>query len=232
MQNNEKNYSLYVNDLPKELNIDVEEDSTYRLNIASLANIEDEVNIIVNVHDNATFIGAMADFAPNSLRFNLTVNLLGEGSKADWHLATLSSKNVKKTYITSVNHISTHTEALVSNYGIATEESKIVFTGISAVKENAIKTNTRQEAKIIVFDQNASGLASPDLEISNNDVIASHAAVVRKLNEEHLFYLESRGLSENEAKRLIALGYLKPVEDYFTDKETIGIIDSIIEGGI
>ena len=57
-------------------------------------------------------------------------------------------------------------------------------------------------------------------------------SVVGRLNEEHLFYLESRGLSEEEAKRLIALGYLKPIENYYTDKETVQKIDSIIEGGI
>ncbi|HBN00459.1 MAG TPA: Fe-S cluster assembly protein SufD, partial [Firmicutes bacterium] len=84
----------------------------------------------------------------------------------------------------------------------------------------------------IVFDPDADGLASPILKISDNDVLASHAAVVGRLNEEHLFYLESRGLSEEEAKRLIALGYLKPIESYFADKETVQKIDSIIEGGI
>ncbi len=231
MENN-LNYALYLDSFPEELTIDVPANSSYRLNIACFDKIPPKTNIIVNVNKDATFIGGMADFTGGSCQFNLVVNLIGEGSKADWHLASLSFKNSKKIYETSVNHKERHTEALMSNYGIARESSKITFTGVSAIENGAEKAKTRQEAKIIVFDPDADGLASPFLKISDNDVIASHAAIVGKLNEEHLFYLESRGLSEEEAKRLIALGYLKPIENYFTDEEVIKRIDSIVEGGI
>jgi len=226
MENNEQKLSLYVDSLPKELTIEVPEGDAFHLNIACFEKLEKEINITVNVHANGVLIAAMADFAPLSCDFHLQVNLLGEGSKAEWHLATLSSKDAKKIYETSVTHKAKHTEALMSNYGIARESSKVTFTGVSSIDEGADK------AKIIVFDPDADGLASPILKISDNDVLASHAAVVGRLNEEHLFYLESRGLSEEEAKRLIALGYLKPIESYFADKETVQKIDSIIEGGI
>lgn len=232
MENNEKNLSLYVDSLPSELIIDVPEETVYRLNIACFEKLEKEIHITINVNTNGNLIAAMADFSPLSCNFHLQVNLLGEGSKAEWHLAALSNKDAKKIYETSVTHKAKHTEALMSNYGIARESSKVTFTGISAIEEGADKAKTRQEAKIIVFDPDADGLASPILKISDNDVLASHAAVVGRLNEEHLFYLESRGLSEEEAKRLIALGYLKPIENYYSDKDTITKIDSIIEGGI
>ena len=61
---------------------------------------------------------------------------------------------------------------------------------------------------------------------------ASHAAVVGRLNEDHLFYLESRGVSEEDAKRLIALGYLKPIERYYDDPALVEKIDAVIEGEI
>ncbi len=231
MENNSK-YSLYLDSYPEELTIDVPANSTYQLNLACFEKIPPKSNITINVHEGATFLGAMADFTSESCLFNIVVNLLGEGSVANWHLASLSFKNAKKVYETSVNHLARHTEALMSNYGIARNSSKITFTGTSEIVNGAEKAKTRQEAKIIVFDPEADGLASPFLKISDNDVVASHAAIVGKLNEEHLFYLESRGLSEEEAKRLIALGYLKPIEEYFTDEEVIKRIDSIIEGEI
>ena len=232
MENNSKNYALYLDSYPEELTIDVPADSSYRLNIACFDKIQTKSKITINLHEGASLIGAMADFTGETCSLNLVVNLLGEGSSVEWHLAALSFKNAKKIYETSVNHIGKHTEALMSNYGIARESSKITFTGTSSILNGAEKAKTRQEAKIIVFDPEADGLASPFLKISDNDVVASHAAIVGKLNEEHLFYLESRGLSEEEAKRLIALGYLKPVENYFIDDEVIKRIDSIIEGGI
>ena len=232
MENNSKNYALYLDSYPEELTIDVPADSSYRLNIACFDKIQTKSKITINLHEGASLIGAMADFTGETCSLNLVINLLGEGSSVEWHLAALSFKNAKKIYETSVNHIGKHTEALMSNYGIARESSKITFTGTSSILNGAEKAKTRQEAKIIVFDPEADGLASPFLKISDNDVVASHAAIVGKLNEEHLFYLESRGLSEEEAKRLIALGYLKPVENYFIDDEVIKRIDSIIEGGI
>ncbi len=231
MENKNKN-SLFVDNLPEELLIEVEADSQYLLNIASFKSLPPKTKIVINVGANASFVGAMADFTSSSSTLDLTINLLGEGAKAEWHLAALSFGKAKKVYETSVNHKVGHTEALMSNYGISRESSKMIFTGVSGIEEGADKSKTRQEAKIIVFDHDADGIASPILKISDNDVLASHAAVVGRLNEEHLFYLESRGLSEEEAKRLIALGYLKPIENYFLDKETITKIDSIIEGGI
>lgn len=231
MIKNKQDYSLYVDELPTDLVIDVKESSFFRLNIAFLKEEYKKANIIVNVHKDASFVGAMADFSKENSSFNLIINLLDDGAKASWHLAVLPTSG-KKNYETSCDHIARYTEAVMSDYGIAMGESKISFTGSSKVEKEAIKTNTRQEAKIIVFDKGADGLASPNLEINDNDVRASHAAVVGRLNEEHLFYLESRGLSEKEAKRLIALGYLKPVEDYFVDEEVISEIDKMIEGGV
>jgi Fe-S cluster assembly protein SufD len=102
---------------------------------------------------------------------------------------------------------------LMSNYGIAEDTSKLVFAGVSEIQKGAKKTHTPAKSpKIIVFDPKADALASPILKIGENDVEASHAAVVGRLSEEHLFYLESRGVDEAMAKRLITLGYLKPIE--------------------
>ncbi|MBR4811819.1 MAG: SufD family Fe-S cluster assembly protein [Bacilli bacterium] len=84
---------------------------------------------------------------------------------------------------------------------------------------------------MIVFDPKSDGIASPALVIDDNDVSASHAAVVGRLNEEHLYYLQSRGVSLEEAKRLIASGYLRPIEAGFADENVKNRIDSIIEGG-
>ena len=70
---------------------------------------------------------------------------------------------------------------------------------------------------------------SPILCIDENDVQASHAAVVGQINEDHLFYLVSRGIKEKDAKKLITLGYLMPILDHFKDEATSEIIKKNIE---
>lgn len=187
--------------------------------------------IIINVEKDGVFDGVFADFSNFSSSFSLTVNLLEEGAKCVWHLASLSSKQNKKEYRTDVIHQAPHTEALVSNYGIARGESDLLFKGASSILKGSVSSNTKQEAKIIVFDPLAKGLASPVLKIDENDVIASHAAVVGRLNEDHLFYLASRGIDLPLAKRLIAFGYLRPVVDRFDDENLRKKLCEAVEGG-
>jgi Fe-S cluster assembly protein SufD len=223
--------ALYVDELPASLSFDVPENGSLHLAIAAFKEIKDTV-IEVNVAKNGAFNGSIADFAPGHAKLILNVHLNGEGGQCQWHSAVLASKDDNKTYETSVYHTSTNSLALMSNYGISRDSSKLVFSGVSEIKNGAKKTHTRQEAKIIVFDPKSDGRCSPILKIGENDVEASHAAIVGRLNEDHLFYLQSRGVSLDEAKRLITLGYLKPIENYFNDPTVVKAIDDAIEGGI
>ena len=81
----------------------------------------------------------------------------------------------------------------------------------------------------MVFDALSNGIAKPILKIDENDIEASHAAVVGKINDEHLFYLTSRGLTEADAKQLITFGYLKPIMNGFIEDEIKEEISTLIE---
>lgn len=222
---------LYVDNLPEKVTFSVPEGSSLKLNIAAFSALNN-TQIDVEVAANGSFEGAFADFSPSSFKFILNVRLLGAGSRCEWHLASIAKAHDSKRFETSLSHEAGESMGLMSNYGIARDEAKLVFTGVSEIHHGAKKTHTHQAAKIIVFDPTSDGQASPVLKIGDNDVEASHAAVVGRLNEEHLFYLESRGVSKEEAKRLITLGYLKPIESYFTDPALIARIDAAIEGGM
>ncbi len=117
----------------------------------------------------------------------------------------------------------------MDNYGVAKEKSNIVFTGVNHILEGAKGSETIQNAKIIVFDEESSGTASPVLRIDENDVKASHGAVVGQLNEDHMFYLMSRGLNKEEARALITLGYLQPISRQFSEKTQEKILKLIQE---
>jgi Fe-S cluster assembly protein SufD len=229
--NNESQRLLYVDNLPEKLVLEVPENGSLILNIAAFRPYNN-TEIDVKVAPGGSFHGAFADFSSSKAVFSLNVHLLGSGSNCEWHLASVSQNEDRKDFETSVYHESENSEALMSNYGLCRDHSTLIFSGVSEIKKGAFKTKTRQEAKIIVFDPHAIGRASPILKIGENDVEASHAAVVGRLNEDHLFYLESRGVSEDEAKRLITLGYLKPIEAYFDDQKLIQKMDESIEKGV
>ncbi len=221
----------YVDKQIQDLSLEVKEGETAQLNFASFSDFP-EAKIDIRVASNGHLNVAFADFSEGKGRLKVAVSLQGEGASCDWHLSSLSKGVSQKIFDISLSHDVPHTEGVVSNYGIALGQSRLTFQGISRIQNCAKGAKTRQAAKIIVFDPESRGECSPILAIDENDVVASHAAVVGKLNDDHLFYLESRGLPPKEAKRLITLGYLRPVLAFFTDEALKKRIEEAIEGGI
>lgn len=198
------------------LNIEVLDDSFLTLKLANFGNSEN-IKISAKVGRNSHLAVFFADFAQSNISFKSVVDLVEEGASCMWHLATLSNSNFNKVFDVSFNHIVGHTEALMDNYGVAKDKSNIVFSGCNHILNGSKQSNTKQNAKIIVFDKEAHGTASPILKIDENDVKASHGAVVGQLNSDHMFYLMSRGLNKEEARMVITLGYLKPISNNFSE---------------
>ena len=170
-----------------------------------------------------------ADFLIDQNKSEITVNLNGEEAACAWHLASLATKKDKKSFDVSVYHNSPNTYCKLDNYGVCLNESMLTFAGICKIENGCSGSKAHQNARIMVFDEACKGIAKPILKIDENDIEASHAAVVGKINDDHLFYLTSRGLSETEAKELITLGYLKPILNGFDDEEMKEEITKLIE---
>ena len=170
------------------------------------------------IHKDAHVIAACADFSCGNKNDSLLFELQEEGASCLFHLATLATETDKKEFSVSFIHQAPNTTATMNNYGVCEGNSRLVFSGVGHILHGAKRAETHQNAKIMVFYPHCQAFASPILKIDENDIAASHAASVGRVNDDHLFYLTSRGLSEEEAKQLITLGYLKPILPYF-DKE-------------
>ncbi len=211
-----------------DLDIEVEDDCSLVLKLANFGNSEN-LKITANLGRNSNFDVVFADFSDSNITVKSQVNLNQEGASCKWHLASLSSHENHKKFDISFTHNIGNTFALMDNYGVSREKSEIIFTGVNHILKGAKGSETAQNAKIIVFDPEARGTASPVLRIDENDVKASHGAVVGQLNEDHMFYLMSRGLSKEEARALITLGYLQPISRQFSEKTQERILNLIKE---
>lgn len=222
--------SIHDPDGEKEIDIELEANSAMNLSILASKPIKN-LKIFAILDYNSQISIYFADFS--IIENNLTVVILLKQEKASvsWHLASLSSKDDKKKIDVSVYHLAPNTYAKVDNYGVAKDNSRLVFSGTSQIAKGSKKSKTQQNAKIMVFDPLSDAIAKPILKIDENDIEASHAAAVGKISDEHIFYLTSRGLSLDDAKRLITLGYLKPIYNGF-DEEEIKRLDEIIVGNI
>ncbi len=97
--------------------------------------------------------------------------------------------------------------------GALRDESRAVYSGWVHVRPGAQKTDAMQTSRNIVLSDRAKADAIPNLEIEANDVRCGHAASVGPVDEETLFYLESRGIPRAEAERLIVTGFFQEVLD-------------------
>ena len=183
----------------------------------------------VNLGEYSEYRGALADFSYGKRSFNFVCNLNKVYAKANWNLASLATLKDDKTYYVSFYNKAKHTFSKMENYGVCEDEAKLNFFGTSSIVRGAKGSAAHQSAKVMVFDEKCKAKASPILCIDENDVEASHAAVVGQINEEHIFYLTSRGIPEEEAKKLITLGYLNPILNFFDDEETLNEIKDSIE---
>lgn len=205
----------------------VAKNAILHLAMATLQNAE-SANRKFIIHKNAHVIAACADFSCGNKNDVFLFELQEENASCLFHLATLAAESDKKEFSVSFVHHAHDTTATMNNYGVCEGNSRLVFSGIGHIKYGAKHAETHQNAKIMVFDPHCQASASPILKIDENDIIASHAASVGRVNDDHLFYLTSRGLSEEEAKQLITLGYLKPILSYF-DEEMREDISSCME---
>lgn len=183
---------------------------------------EEEVNVTrtIVLEDNTDITFVCPDFNQGHRLLNIETKLNGTNAKSDWNLATYASKSFKKTFNISFSHYGDGSVADMKNYGVILDKSKLVFSGNSTIFENVKGCETHQTARIIVFDQGGVAQAEPNLNIYHNDVIAaSHAATVGKINADHLYYLNTRGIDDLMAKRLITKGYLQPIMNYIEDDE-------------
>lgn len=226
-----KNLYVIVRNLKDNLRLDFELINESKIILSFLADSNfKNLKINVNVHSNCSINVYFADFSNGKNTLNAEINLLEKGSSCYWHLASLSARDDNKDIEVSINHLSSNTIARVDNFGVCKDNSKLTFSGTSLIKKGSHSSKTIQNAKILVFDNNTIAKAKPILKIDENDIEASHAAIVGRVNEEHMFYLTSRGLSKNEARQLITLGYLKPILKGFSIEEDQQRILSLIEG--
>ena len=111
-----------------------------------------------------------------------------------------------------------------------------VYSGLIRVRPGASGTNAFQTNRNLVLSEGATAWSVPNLEIEDNDVKCSHASAVGPVDEEQLYYLESRGVPPEVARRLIVLGFfqdllrLAPVPALHEPMRRL-VADKLVAGG-
>ncbi len=145
------------------------------------------------------------------VRYDVQVSLCGEGSEARLHgLSFLEGKNQSHIHV-EVEHDAPGCRSHQWFKNVLTDHSLASFAGKIFVRQIAQKTEAYQLNNSLLLSDGAIVNSKPMLEIFADDVKASHGATISELNEEQLFYLQTRGLSREQAKALLTLGFCKDI---------------------
>ena len=153
----------------------------------------------------------------NKLRIDTNFN--GKGSQCSNIGVFMVREKEHIDFTTNVYHNVENTTNNILVDGILKDESSSVYRGLIRIEKEAQKTFSYLENHILKLGDKTLANSIPSLKIDANDVKASHGATVGQIDEEHLFYLMSRGLSRAEAEQLVVEGFFEPVINKIPSEE-------------
>lgn len=153
-------------------------------------------------------LGQMND--GNTISENLT-HLIGHDSSTNARTVTVGRGKQIQNFTATTYHVGTDTNGQILQRGVMKDGTTSIFNAIGKIDNGATRANAEQESRILMLSEKARGDANPILLIDEDDVTAGHAASVGRVDEMQMYYLMSRGISKEEAERLIIHGFLEPV---------------------
>ena len=153
----------------------------------------------------------LADLGSKVMLSNIGIGLTGSGSVGELVGVFFTDHDQRYSINTLSDHASTATNAETLVKGVLTDESRVEFIGMIRVQPKAQQTASFLSDHTLLLSDKCRAESIPSLEIGANEVSASHGATTGKIDEEQLFYLMVRGISREEAERIIVQGFFEPV---------------------
>ena len=158
------------------------------------------------------------DLGAEISRTNINANLVEKNASINIH-ALFSSRN--KLHIDNqimIKHIAEECRSSMNYRGIMQDNSTGVFGGTVYVDKNAIKTQSDMTNRNLLLSDNARINSKPVLEIYNDDVQCSHSATSGHLDYDKLFYIQSRGVCEKEARDMLIQSFANEFINKITNR--------------
>ncbi|MBQ6559579.1 MAG: SufD family Fe-S cluster assembly protein [Erysipelotrichaceae bacterium] len=160
----------------------------------------------------------------NSAKTTRNTEVLLDHEHSNALLSTASLISTEKKYNIVLTNNQPKTNAQIKNYAVVLNGGRLMIDAVGKIVKGAKKSESHQVSRALSFEEGQSATILPELLIDENDVQASHAMSIGKVEEKDLFYMMSRGLSLKECTKLISLGYLLPITETISDetlKETL-----------
>lgn len=164
----------------------------------------------VGERDSSTLLASVA-LGGHYARVRTEARLVGQGASTRQVALYFAAGEQMHDFRTVQDHAAPRTTSDLLFKGAVADHARSVYTGLIKIRENAKGSTADQTNRNLTLSQGAWAESVPNLEIETNDVRCSHASTVGPIDQEQLYYLESRGISPDVAERLVVLGFFDEV---------------------
>lgn len=147
----------------------------------------------------------------NSMKSSMDVKYFLKESGAEAFVMTSCLSSDKNIFDVECVHEVCMTSSMMENYAISKESGKYAITASGRICKGAYGSKSHQSTRVLTMGDKQNASVTPLLLIDENDVEASHACALGAMNEDHLYYLKTRGLNDTQALGLLTLSYVLPL---------------------
>lgn len=164
-------------------------------------------------------------FAGSDLsRLDTKADLKAEGAEVNLHILNILKGLCQQHHFVRINHQVPNGSSTQLFKNILLDKCKVSVDGSVDVSKGAKQTNSQQLVNNLFLSDGARAFTKPNLRILNDDVKCKHGATSGSLEKENLFYLKSRGLSDDAARQLITRSFANEVLGQLKDQELLNYV--------
>ncbi len=184
----------------------------------------------------ATLKHIVVSLSGSIVRVNPSIHLSGEGSNAELYGLYFADARQHLEHRVYLHHQAANTKGRVNYKGaLQGKGARTVWVGDVLIGRDASGTDSYEQNRNLVLSEGTRADSIPNLEIETGDILgAGHASATGRFDDEQLFYLQARGISELEARRLVVIGFLneivQKVDDPAMESTLLERIEAELEG--
>ncbi len=150
--------------------------------------------------------------------YDYNIELCGEEAEVELYGVFVAREGGNIKVHTEMRHNAPRCRSNQQIRGVAAERGYGLFDGLVYVAPDAQQTEAYQQSRNVLLSPSARIQTQPQLEIYADDVKCSHGATVGQMNEEEIYYMRQRGLSEEDARGLQLVGFMQEILDKICDE--------------
>ncbi|MEX6633633.1 Fe-S cluster assembly protein SufD [Hyphococcus lacteus] len=181
------------------------------------------------IEGNAEFNQTSLSTGGRLCRHETHAHFWSPNSKATINSASLLSDERHADFTSETRHLAPHCQTRQLHKGVARNRGRNVFQGKFYVEREAQKTDAKMTANALLLSDTAEANHKPELEIYADDVECAHGSTVGALDKDALFYLQQRGLSEEEARALLVDAFVGEVMSEIADEKLRSVFETQVQ---